>query len=718
MSLHGADCAIEMKVSRKGCKILHLDKFHVALQDQLIPYSPLGLLSHRKDSMTAKMLKGFAYTAALFILVLACLTPAGAQSFAGVLTQHNDNGRTGQNLSETTLTPLNVNATTFGKVFSYSVDGQIYSQPLYVPNVSIPGQGTHNVVYVETQNDSLYAFDADGLSPTALWQVSFVNPSAGITPVSCKTDGNSTISCGVYPIYGITSTPVIDPATSTMYLVTRTKNNTKYLQTIHAIDITTGAEKFGGPLNIAGSVPGTGVGSRNGTVYFDPLKDIQRTGLLLANGAVYVGWAGASHGWIMGFNAKTLKRAVIFNTTPNSGGSGILGGGGIWASGNGLAADSSGDIYAAVGDSVFDANTGGLDYGDSLLKLNGHLSVLDYFTPNDQPCRQTNDLDLGSAGPMVLPTQLGTVPNEVLIAGKGGAPCDTNPAAARMYVLNQSNLGKYNTTLDQAVEEVAGAPGGYWSSSAYWQGASSAYVYSAGLGAAPNQPDSLKMFTVSNGLLSTTPAAVSTNPFPVGATPSVSASGTTNGIVWAIKRPDPLGAQPGIQAAVLYAYDATNVTTPLYDSSSTVTQGVLRDRGGCANKFAVPTIANGRVYVGTQNQLDVYGLLGSQNGPGVFLGNPCWTFPASSLGTTVSQPIGLTNSGNSTLTISKVSITGTNAADFSQTNNCTSLVPGATCVIDVSFKASVLGPETAYAMITDDAVGSPHNIYVIGVGKK
>jgi hypothetical protein len=254
--------------------------------------------------MTQNAHKKISGVAMLLTLVFASLTPAAAQTFAGVLTQHNDIGRTGQNVSETILTPQNVSASTFGKVFSYSVDGQIYSQPLYVPNVSIPGQGTHNVVYVATQNDSLYAFDADGLSPKALWQVSFINPSAGITPVSCKTDGRTSISCGVYPIYGITSTPVIDPGTSTMYLITRTNNNGKFFQTLHAIDITSGAEKFGGPVNISGSVPGTGAGSKNGIVYFDTLKDIQRAGLLLLNGTVYIGWAGALHGWIMGYTHR------------------------------------------------------------------------------------------------------------------------------------------------------------------------------------------------------------------------------------------------------------------------------------------------------------------------------------------------------------------------------------------------------------------------------
>jgi hypothetical protein len=264
---------------------------------------------------------------------------------------------------------------------------------------------------------------------------------------------------------------------------------------------------------------------------------------------------------------------------------------------------------------------------------------------------------------------------------------------------------------------VVGSARGYWSSPAYWQGASGSYVYSAGVTEESGNGDYLKMFTVTNGLLSTTPASQTTNIFPVGATPSVSSSGTLNGIVWAIERPSALGVQPGASAAVLYAYDATNVSNMLYNSASTLSNGVLRDRGGCANKFAVPTVANGKVYVGTQNELDVFGLLGSTSGPAVYLGNPCWTYPASSVGTTVSQPVALVNSGNSTLTISSVSIAGINAADFSQTNTCTSLAPGAKCVITASFKASALGPESGYVLINDNAVGSPHNIYLVGVGK-
>jgi hypothetical protein len=327
-----------------------------------------------------------------------------------------------------------------------------------------------------------------------------------------------------------------------------------------------------------------------------------------------------------------------------------------------------------------------------------------------------NDLDLGSAGPLILPAQPGNVPNELLIAGKGGAPCDSNPIASPIYLLNQNNLGKYNATKDQDVEEVAGASGGYWSSPAYWQGQSAASVYSAGSPGQGGRGDYLKMFSVTNGILSTTPVAASTNLFPVGATPSISANGTADGIVWAVERPEGLDIQPGIGSAVLYAYDATDLTM-LYNSQSALSYGVSRDRGGCANKFAVPTIAHGKVYVGTQNQLDVFGLLKAPNGPQVYLGNPCWAFPSSTVGTPVHEQFRLVNSGIATLIISKIAITGTNAADFTQINTCTSLKPGKECAITVTFTASVHGPETAYVTITDNAVGSPHNIYLIGVGK-
>jgi hypothetical protein len=663
--------------------------------------------------MTRNMMQRFAGAGAFLALTFVCLIPATAQStFTGVITQHNDVGRTGHNLLEKILTPAKVTPTTFGKLFSYSVDGQVYAQPLYVPNVTLAnGLGTHNVVYVETQNDSLYAFDADGLQSTALWQVSFINPAEGITAVPCSTDGTTDIACGVYPVYGITATPVIDLSTNTIYLLTRTDNNGTYYQTLHAIDITSGAEKFGGPVNISGSVPGTGSGSKSGIISFNPLRDVQRAGFLELNGIIYIGWAGAEHGWIMAYNAATLQQEAIFATTPNA----QLGG--VWAAGNGIAADSHGNIYAAVGDALFDANTGGSDYGDSLLQLNSSLHVQQYFTPNDAPCRQANDLDLGSAGPLVLPSL-----NELLIGGKGGAPCDSDPVAARLYLVSSTNMGGYNATQNPDLEELIGATQGYWSSSAYFDGPSGAYIYSAGINA-PGKGDYLKAYSVeSNGLLSSTPVAESPETYPSGATPSISSNLKGNGILWAIERPEGIGVQPGAGAAILRAYTAvppsgSSTLTELYNSSEELVGGVARDQGGCANKFAVPTIANGKVYVGTQNELDVFGLLGSSTGPGLYLTNPCWTFAASAIGTAVSEPIGVIDNGTGTLSISNVTITGNNAADFTQTNTCTTLATGKKCVITVGFTASELGPEWANVMITDNAVGSPHNIFVLGVGK-
>ena len=641
------------------------------------------------------------------------LSAAGAQTFTGVLTQHNDNSRTGQNLAETTLTTANVNRGKFGKVFSFAVDGQIYAQPLYVPNVTIKGV-VHNVVYVATEYDTLYAFDADGETSTPLWRRSFISPAQGVVPVPCGTDGSTTdISCNVFPYYGITGTPVIDLSSNAMYLIVRTAETTAgvttYYQRLHAVNIQTGSDKAGSPVVIQGSVPGTGAGSVGGIVAFDPLADIQRAGLMLLNGTVYIGWAGAAHGWIMGYNARTLQQTAIFNTAPNA----VLGG--IWQTGNGFVADSSGNIYVAVGDALFDADTGGVDYGDALLKLNASLEVLDYFTPMDQGCRQLNDLDVGSAGPVILPTQEGSYPNELLISGKGGNPCDST-GASPMYLLDQGNLGKYNPTKDQVIQELSGAPGGYWSSPAFWQGTGNgtSYLYLAGTGPGGSGGDTLDQYKLVQGTLSAGP--VSQNVFNTGATPSVSSNGTTNGIVWAIERTDSLDQRPGASPAILYAYDAVSLAM-LYNSNQQ-TNG--RDQPGCGNKFQTPTIANGRVYVGTQTQLDVYGILGSQSGPAVYLSSVCHTFPNTPIGQK-SAPllVSIKNIGTTTLNITSINLTGASAKDFVKKSKCgTTLAAGATCGMSVAFKPSTALPETAFITISDNAVGSPHNIGLVGTGEQ
>jgi hypothetical protein len=650
---------------------------------------------------------------ALSVLSFGMLAPeVQGQGFAGVLTQHNDNARTGQNLNETILSTSNVNSSKFGKIFSYPVDGQVYAQPLYVPNVSIPGQGVHNVVYVATENDTLYAFDADGLTPNILWKVSFINPPS-VTILNCVALG---FECNVWPNTGITGTPVIDPNTNTIYLLVRTEESGSSLHRLHALDITTGAEKFGGPVAISAVVSGTGTGTSHGKIQFSTIHDNHRPGILLANGNVYLAWAGQAHGWVMAYNAQTLAQVAVFNTTPN----GTLGG--VWQSGNGLATDSLGNIYFSTGDGTFDASTGGRDYGDTLLKMDANLNVLDYFTPMDQACRLLpNDLDLGSGGPMILPTQAGSFPDEVIEAGKGGSPCDLfgGTYAVPIYLVNQDAMGGYNSAGDQNIETVAGTIHGYWSNPAYWQGPSSQYVYYSGATSESGGGDYLKQYTITNGLVSSTPIQQSPNLFPVGSTPSISAHGSSNGIVWSIQRKDILSSTPGSRPAVLYAYDATNVSKVLYNSAQ---NKQLRDQGGCANKFNVPTIANGKVYVATQNELDVFGILPiPQTTPQPTISSPCFSVIGQTLGKT-SLPVKttLSNLGPGTLTINSIVMTGLNASEFAQTNNCgSSLVVGASCTISMTFTGTVLSiPQVATVVISDNAAGGAQTVALFGVASK
>lgn len=654
------------------------------------------------------------YSAAILFLVIA--STAMGQTNLGVFTQQYYNTRTGNNTFEKILTPANVNSTKFGKLFSLTVDGQVYAQPLWVQGVKIPGQGTHTVLYVATEMDSLFAFDAN--TGVQLWQVNFTDPANGIGPVPCESDQGEQISCAVFPYYGVTGTPTIDPATGTMYLIARTWDSNAQVayQKLHAIDITSGAEKFGGPVEVSGSVAGTGAGSVNGTITFDPLADIQRPGLLVevnnrtGSKAVYIGWSGAAHGWMMAYDAKTLQQVAIFNTTPD----GIRGG--VWQSGNGLAADSAGYIYASTGDGPFDVNSGGPDYGDSLLKFDGNLNIVDYFTPMDEACRFAADFDVSSSGPVVLPKQGGLYPDEVIESGKGGSPCDPT-GEAPIYLANRDNLGKYSPTADAVIQEVPGAGAGYWSSPAYWVNGKQQALYYAGvaIGGANGTGDYLKMYTLTNGQLSAAPVSQSSNYFPIGATPSASGNGTTNGIIWATLRQESLGITPGQLPAVLYAYDATNVANMLYNS----TQVPARDTGGCANKFQVPVVANGRVYVGTQNEVDVFGLYGTPPSvPFVNLSSPCYTFNKQQVGTT-STPryLVLTNIGSANMTLGTIYVRGLNASDFTETNNCpASLAPKANCTIKITFTPSALGPRVGQVMIPDNSYGAPHNTAVIGSG--
>jgi IPT/TIG domain/Fibronectin type III domain/Abnormal spindle-like microcephaly-assoc'd, ASPM-SPD-2-Hydin len=508
-------------------------------------------------------------------------------NYAGTFTYHNDNLRTGQNNSETVLTPANVNPTQFGKLFSYSIDGIAFASPLYMAGVNIPGNGVHNVVYVATEHDSLYAFDADGLTANPLWHVSFLN--SGVTTVPCANVGE----CGDIPVeIGITSTPVIDPASSTIYIVAKTKEGSSYVQRLHALDITTGAEKFGGPVSIAASVPGTGSGSVGGRVAFDPLRENQRPGLLLSNGVIYMAFGSHGdqspwHGWVLGYNATTLQQVLAYNATPNGSG------GGIWQSGGGLATDATGSIYFTTSNGDFDVDTGGVDYGDTIEKLSTSGSVIDYFTPHDQLNMSVNNLDFGSAGPVLLVDQAsGPYPHLLISAGKGGT----------IYVVNRDNMGHYNPNNDNQIVQalVGGLPNGgpevgNFSAPVYFNG----YVYFAAVN------DSVRTYQLANGLLSTTPTSMSAGIYPIrGGALAASSNGSTNGILWVIQAN---GADPGNVNApgALFAYDATNLSDELYDSN----ESGSRDALDLAAKFSIPLVANGKVFIGSQSRLTVYGLL-------------------------------------------------------------------------------------------------------------
>ena len=535
------------------------------------------------------------------IIALAALFAAtvAASAQTSVTTWHNDIGRTGQNLNETILTPSNVNATQFGRLFSQPVDGQVYAQPLYLPGLTING-ATHNVIFVATENDSVYAFDADsngGSSASPLWQASMLTAAHGAA-AGATTVPYMAVSGDIQPQYGITGTPVIDPTTNTIYVVSKTMESGNAVQRLHALDVTTGLEKFGGPVVLAATVTGSGSGSSGGTLTFASLWENQRPGLLLLNGIVYIGFAahgdnGPWHGWVLAYNAATLQQTSAYCVSPN----GL--GGGFWMSGAGLAADvvstskPYGRMFIATGNGDYTATTpysSNMDYGDSVLNLdltNGVPTVQDEFTPSDQANLDAEDGDVASGGVMVVPTQTtGSYPHLLVQTGKIGT----------LYLVNRDNMGGYNTT-DQVVQSTQYAVGnvGVWSTPAYWNGT----VYYWG------SFDNLKAFPLTNGQLITYPIAESSEQygFP-GSTPSISANGTTNGIVWSIDSEN----YSSSGQALLQAHLASNVATTLYSSSTNAT----RDNPGVAIKFTVPTVVNGKVYVGTASQLSVYGLLSAQ----------------------------------------------------------------------------------------------------------
>lgn len=504
--------------------------------------------------------------------------PGPPAAIASVLTYHNDNARDGLNAQETILTPANVNSTQFGTIGFLAVDGLVDAQPLYVPSLNVAGK-THNVLYVATEHDSVYAFDAD--TGTQLWRVSLLG--------SGESTSDDRGCSQVTPEIGVTSTPVIDPAAGahgTLFVVAMSKNGGTYFQRLHALDLTTGAD-LAAPVAVQAKFPGSGANSSGGFVVFDPAQYKERAGLLLLNGAVYTTWA--SHcdadpytGWVIAYDEKSLAQTQVFDFTPNGSE------GSVWASGAGPAADSSGNIYFLAANGSFDTtldshgfpNQG--DYGNAFVKLStagGTLAVADYFTMSGTVAESNADEDLGSGGAMLLPDVKdggGTTRHLAVGAGK-----DTT-----VYVVDRDNMGKFSATTDQIWQEIPnGLNSGEFGMPAYFNGT----VYYGAVG------DVLRAFKVANAQL--TPASTSSHSFGYpGATPSVSANGSSNGIVWVAENGSPAG---------LYAYDAGNLAHELYDSN----QAGSRDQFGPGNKFITPTIVNGKVYVGTTNGVQVFGLL-------------------------------------------------------------------------------------------------------------
>lgn len=508
-------------------------------------------------------------------------TPTTVQAYAtDVLMHHNDLARTGQMLAETTLTLANVNSTTFGKLRFLPADGKVDGQPLFVTNLTM-GTAVHNVVYVVTEHDSVYAYDAD--NGAALWQISLAGAGETSSPDPGCTD--------LTPEIGITSTPVIDRSrgpNGALYAVAMTTDASGNVHhRLHAIDLATGAELFGGPTEIAATYPGSGAEGANGVLTFTPALHTERAALTLVNGTIYMGWtahcmSGAYNGWLMAYSADTLKQTGVLPVTPNGSQ------GSIWMAGSGMASDGT-SIYYIDGNGTFGTtlNAQGFpvdgDYGDAFIKLTATATpaVTDYFAMFDVVTQAANDNDFGSGGAMLLPdqtTSAGTVKHLAVGAGKDN----------KIYVVDRDNMGKWNPTTNTIWQELTGVlAGGIWGSPAYFNNV----VYYGG------QTDTLKALPVTNAMLATTPSSHSPTAFPYpGATPAVSANGTSNGIVWA--------AENGTVAA-LHAYDATNLANELYNSN----QAGTRDQFGPGNKFITPMIADGKVYVGATNGVAVFGLL-------------------------------------------------------------------------------------------------------------
>jgi hypothetical protein len=524
----------------------------------------------------------------LFVSIVASLGWCVSLAQTGVFTYHNDVGRTGQNNSERILTPESVRSPSFQKLSTYNVDGDVYAQPLYVPGLAIAGKGIRNVVFIATEADSIYAFDADGGADPAspvLWHASLLDPAKGATPVSAVDLGCVAIS----PQIGITSTPVIDPIRKILYAETFSREAAGLVHRLHALDLATGARLPGSPVTIQAQ---TAVGSPN-LRHFDPAHQLSRAGLLLSQGVVYVSYGSNCdkppyQGWLFAYDARKLTLRGQFATAP------VHGKAAIWMGGAAPAADANGNVFVATADGYFDSEAvPARELGNSILKLRLHrggLALEDYFTPFDQLSLARHDGDLGSGGVLLLPQQPGAHLHLLVQAGKRGT----------LYVVDQFRM----TTADQhfctgcvsdrqIVEAIPDAViGGVWGMPAYWN----SRIYTGGSG------DVLRVFSVRDGRVDATPASMAkTNCQYPGCGLSVSADGNSNGILWALQA----GECASSEAAVLQAFSAVDLGTELYSSD----QHGKRDDLGCGSRFAIPTVGDGRVFVGGSRQWSVFGLI-------------------------------------------------------------------------------------------------------------
>jgi hypothetical protein len=534
----------------------------------------------------------------------------GVTDLAGVYSYHNDLARDGVNAQEYALSPSNVTGASFGKLFSCSVDGAIYTQPLWVANVTVNGV-KRNLVFVATQHDGLFAFDADDNPCVQVWAASLIDAphggTAGEKPVP-NGPNDSLVGLAYYnlaPEVGVTGTPVIDPASATLYVLTKSVDSAgaTFYQRLHAIDLTTGNEKPGSPTAISATYPGTGDGGS--TVTFNARTSLQRAGLALVNGTIYVAWASHEdappyYGWMAGYtyNGAAFTQASVLNITPN------FGYGGIWMSGAAPAADAANNLYVLSGNGMFDAANASApnnDYGDSFLQLSSALVISQYFTPSNEDIDNANDRDFGSGGAAILADLPASSPVTHLVIGGG--------KDGYLYVANRDKMGGH---VDANLWQKIDVNGMVLSTGAFWNG----QLYFAASGQ-PLNAYLLDAVSAQFKLSDSTTSPAAGFGFP-GSTPAISAGGAANAIVWAIDaHAFCTNAALACGPAVLHAYDASDVSKELWNSAAAAT-----DTAGIAVKFAVPTIANGKVYIGTRGnntggadsstsvpgELDVYGL--------------------------------------------------------------------------------------------------------------